>query len=100
PRRVAPAEAQLAGRAPEPAIFRAAADAAATAIDPLTDVQTDAVYRRELVAVVTRRALEQAGGGTGILVISPSLPASSGCAAAPLDHRGFQRHNRQRSARL
>jgi len=64
PRRIAAAEALLAGRAPEPAIFRAAADAASAAIDPLTDAQTDAVYRRELVAVVTRRALEQAVGQT------------------------------------
>jgi carbon-monoxide dehydrogenase medium subunit len=62
PRCIAAAEAQLAGRLPEPAVFRAAADAASTAIDPLTDAQTDAVYRRELVAVVTRRALEQAVG--------------------------------------
>jgi aerobic carbon-monoxide dehydrogenase medium subunit len=60
PRRIAEAEALLAGRAPEDAAFRAAAAAAAAAIDPLTDAQTDAVYRRELVAVVTRRALEQA----------------------------------------
>jgi carbon-monoxide dehydrogenase medium subunit len=62
PRRVAEAEALLTGRAPEDAVFRAAAAAAAAAIDPLTDAQTDAVYRRELVAVVTRRALEQAIG--------------------------------------
>jgi aerobic carbon-monoxide dehydrogenase medium subunit len=60
PRRIAEAEALLAGRAPEDGAFRAAGDAAAAAIDPLVDVQTDAVYRRELVAVVTRRALEQA----------------------------------------
>jgi aerobic carbon-monoxide dehydrogenase medium subunit len=60
PRRIAEAEALLTGRAPEDAAFRAAAEAAAAAIDPLTDAQTDAVYRRELVAVVTRRALEQA----------------------------------------
>ncbi len=60
PRRIARAETLLAGRAPEPAVFRSAAEAAAAAIDPLTDAQTDAVYRRELVAVVTRRALEQA----------------------------------------
>jgi carbon-monoxide dehydrogenase medium subunit len=60
PRRIAGAEALLAGRAPGDAAFRAAGEAAAAAIDPLTDVQTDAVYRRELVAVVTRRALEQA----------------------------------------
>jgi len=62
PRRIAAAEARLAGRAPAPAVLRAAADAASTAIDPLTDAQTDAVYRRELVAVVTQRALEQAIG--------------------------------------
>jgi len=62
PRRISEAEAQLSGRAPEPAVFRAAAEAASAAIDPLTDAQTDAVYRRELVAVVTRRALEQAVG--------------------------------------
>ena len=62
PRRITTAEALLTGRAPEPAIFRAAAEAASLAIDPLTDAQTDAVYRRELVAVVTRRALEQTMG--------------------------------------
>jgi carbon-monoxide dehydrogenase medium subunit len=60
PRRVVEAETLLAGRAPEDAAFRAAGEAAAAAIDPLVDAQTDAVYRRELVAVVTRRALEQA----------------------------------------
>jgi aerobic carbon-monoxide dehydrogenase medium subunit len=60
PRRIAAAEAQLAGQPPGPAAFIAAGAAAAAAIDPLTDAQTDAIYRRELVAVVTRRALEQA----------------------------------------
>ena len=60
PRRITAAEALLTGRAPESAVFRAAAEAASAAIDPLTDAQTDAVYRRELVATVTRRALEQA----------------------------------------
>jgi len=59
PRRIAQAEAQLAGKSPGVA-FAAAGAAAAAAIDPLTDAQTDAVYRRELVAVVTRRALERA----------------------------------------
>jgi aerobic carbon-monoxide dehydrogenase medium subunit len=62
PRRIAEAEALLAGRVPEVEAFRAAAAAAAAAIDPLTDHQTDATYRRELVATVTRRALEQAAG--------------------------------------
>jgi len=60
PRRIAAAEALLDGRPPGAAAFTAAADAAAAAIDPLTDAQTDAVYRRELVATVTRRELEQA----------------------------------------
>ncbi len=59
-RRIAEAEAQLAGQPPGGAAFTAAGAAAAAAIDPLTDAQTDAVYRRELVAVVTRRALERA----------------------------------------
>jgi aerobic carbon-monoxide dehydrogenase medium subunit len=60
PRRIAEAEAQLAGAPPGAAAFTAAGAAAAAAIDPLTDAQTDAIYRRELVAVVTRRALERA----------------------------------------
>jgi len=60
PRRIAAAEAELAGRVPGADAFRAAGEAAAAAIDPLTDHQTSAEYRRELVAVVTRRALDQA----------------------------------------
>jgi carbon-monoxide dehydrogenase medium subunit len=60
PRRIAEAERELVGRAPEAAVFRAAADAAAAAIDPLEDVQADAGYRRDLVRAVTRRALERA----------------------------------------
>jgi carbon-monoxide dehydrogenase medium subunit len=59
-RRIAEAEAQLEGVPPGAAAFTAAGAAAAAAIDPLTDAQTDAIYRRELVAVVTRRALERA----------------------------------------
>jgi aerobic carbon-monoxide dehydrogenase medium subunit len=59
-RRIAEAEAQLEGAPPGAAAFTAAGAAAAAAIDPLTDAQTDAIYRRELVAVVTRRALERA----------------------------------------
>jgi aerobic carbon-monoxide dehydrogenase medium subunit len=60
PRRIAEAEAELTGKSPGAAAFTAAGAAAAAAIDPLTDAQTDAIYRRELVAVVTRRALERA----------------------------------------
>jgi carbon-monoxide dehydrogenase medium subunit len=58
PRRITQAEAALAGKAPGDAVFRAAADAAAAAIDPLEDHQTNAEYRRDLVRAVVRRALE------------------------------------------
>ncbi len=58
PRRIAQAEASLNGQAPGDKVFRAAAEAAATAIDPLEDHQTSAEYRRDLVRAVVRRALE------------------------------------------
>jgi len=60
PRRIAEAESALAGRAPDAAAFRAAADAAADMVDPLDDIQSSAGYRRDLVRVVARRALERA----------------------------------------
>ncbi len=59
PRRIAEAEAALNGQAPGDKIFRAAAEAAANAIDPMEDHQTSADYRRDLVRAVVRRALEQ-----------------------------------------
>jgi aerobic carbon-monoxide dehydrogenase medium subunit len=58
PRRIAEAEQALTGQAPGDKAFRAAAEAAANAIDPLVDHQTDAEYRRDLVRAVVRRALE------------------------------------------
>jgi carbon-monoxide dehydrogenase medium subunit len=58
PRRIAQAEGALNGQTPSDAAFRSAAEAAATAIDPLEDHQTDADYRRDLVRAVVRRALE------------------------------------------
>lgn len=64
PRRIGEAEDLLNGRAPSDEVFRAAAAAAAAAIHPLEDAQTDANYRRDLVSVVVRRALEQALSGT------------------------------------
>ena len=60
PRRLAAVEAMLAGERPGDALFRAAAKAAAAAIDPLTDAQTDARYRRELLAAMVERALNRA----------------------------------------
>jgi len=59
-RRIPEAEAVLAGKAPEPAVLRAAAEAAADAVEPLEDIQADAAYRRDLVRAMTRRALERA----------------------------------------
>jgi aerobic carbon-monoxide dehydrogenase medium subunit len=60
PRRIAAAEQALAGLAPGKQAFEAAADAAASAVEPLDDAITSADYRRDLVRTVTRRALEQA----------------------------------------
>ncbi len=60
PRRMLEAEAALADQVPRDAVFRAAAEAAADAVDPLEDIQADAEYRRDLVRAVTRRALERA----------------------------------------
>jgi carbon-monoxide dehydrogenase medium subunit len=60
PRRIAEAEAALAGRAPAAQAFQAAAEAAADAVDPLEDFHTSADYRRDLVRTLTRRALERA----------------------------------------
>ncbi len=60
PRRLADAEAALAGRAPGIDVFQEAAEAAAEAVDPMTDINTSAHYRRDLVRALTRRALERA----------------------------------------
>ena len=59
PCRIPEAEAALAGQAPGDAVFRAAAEAAAQAVDAMEDYQTSADYRRDLVRAVVRRALEQ-----------------------------------------
>jgi carbon-monoxide dehydrogenase medium subunit len=59
-RRMAEAESILEGKAPADGTFRAAADAAAAAVDPMEDVNTTAAYRRDLVRALTRRAMEQA----------------------------------------
>lgn len=60
PRRLAEAEAALNGQTPGDKVFRAAAEAAADAVDAMEDHQTTADYRRDLVRAVVRRALEQA----------------------------------------
>ena len=60
PRRIAEAEAVLAGAPPDAALFDAAAAEAAAALDPMEDNQASALYRRELAAAMVRRALESA----------------------------------------
>jgi aerobic carbon-monoxide dehydrogenase medium subunit len=60
PRRISDAEAVLNGQKPSDKIFRAAAEAAAAAVEPLEDHQTSGEYRRDLVQAMVRRALEQA----------------------------------------
>jgi aerobic carbon-monoxide dehydrogenase medium subunit len=57
-RRIGEAEAALNGQAPGDKVFRAAAEAASRAIEPLVDHQTTGEYRRDLVRAVVRRALE------------------------------------------
>jgi aerobic carbon-monoxide dehydrogenase medium subunit len=58
PHRIPQAEAALNDKAPDDDAFRAAAQAAAKAIDPLEDHQTTGEYRRDLVRAMVRRALE------------------------------------------
>jgi carbon-monoxide dehydrogenase medium subunit len=60
PRRIAEAERALLGATPGDQAFRAAAEAATAAIDPMEDSTTSAEFRRDLVLAVTRRALERA----------------------------------------
>jgi carbon-monoxide dehydrogenase medium subunit len=60
PRRIAAAERTLEGAAPGDQAFRAAAQAAMSAIDPMEDIINTAEFRRDLVLAVARRALERA----------------------------------------
>jgi aerobic carbon-monoxide dehydrogenase medium subunit len=60
PRRISAAEALLAGSKPDVESFRAAANAAADAVEPLEDVHSDAEFRLDLLRAVTRRALARA----------------------------------------
>jgi carbon-monoxide dehydrogenase medium subunit len=55
----------LIGQTPSVEAIRAAADAAAQEIDPPSDIHASAKYRRQLVNVLTRRALAQAFDGAG-----------------------------------
>ncbi|HVL34099.1 MAG TPA: xanthine dehydrogenase family protein subunit M [Burkholderiales bacterium] len=61
PIRALEAEALLRGRHPDAALIARAARAAAEAARPISNVRASADYRREMVRVLTLRALERAG---------------------------------------
>lgn len=58
---------QLRGENPSDTLFAKAAEQAVAAADPISDIRGSAAFRRELVAVLTQRALsaalQRAGGG-------------------------------------
>jgi carbon-monoxide dehydrogenase medium subunit len=62
-RHIPEAAAILEGASPSEEVFKAAAQAAADAVDPLEDQQADAIYRRDLTRTVICRALRQSFGG-------------------------------------
>lgn len=59
PRRIAEAEALIVGQSLDKALCLRAAEAAAAVVDPMSDVQADPDYRRDLVRAMVRRALEK-----------------------------------------
>ncbi|QFZ20186.1 FAD binding domain-containing protein [Saccharothrix syringae] len=63
PIRARAAEEVLTGRAPTPGVLAEAAEAAASATDPVDDLHAPAAYRRDMTAVLTRRALRRATTG-------------------------------------
>jgi CO/xanthine dehydrogenase FAD-binding subunit len=60
PLRSPSAEAVLTGKSPDDDLFKKAGEAAAEDAKPIDDFRASAEYRREMVKVLTRRALRQA----------------------------------------
>jgi carbon-monoxide dehydrogenase medium subunit len=60
PKLVEAAGAELVGRAPDEGAFARAADIGRTAAEPISDVRGSADFRRQIVGVLTRRALRAA----------------------------------------
>ena len=60
PMRVSSAEAALTGSSSSIQLFAKAADAAANEVQPIADIRGTAAYKREMVRVHVRRALEHA----------------------------------------
>jgi aerobic carbon-monoxide dehydrogenase medium subunit len=59
PERATEAEAALVGHSPSEELFTEAADIAAGEFEPLGDIHGSAEYRRQLVSVLVKRALQQ-----------------------------------------
>jgi aerobic carbon-monoxide dehydrogenase medium subunit len=64
PRRMAAAEAVLEGQAPADELFRRAAEAAASAVEPVEPEAERQDYKRDLVRTVVLRALQQASASS------------------------------------
>jgi len=62
PIRAPSAEAILKGERPDEALFEKAGQAAAADARPIDDFRASAEYRRDMVAVLTKRALREAHG--------------------------------------
>lgn len=60
PKLVKAARTALVGKIAGPAAFRLAAEAARDTSQPISDIRSSADYRRELIGILTRRALESA----------------------------------------
>jgi CO/xanthine dehydrogenase FAD-binding subunit len=78
-RRVPEAEAALRGTDAGPEAARSAAEKAAAACSPISDVRASADYRTAMAAVITRRAIQAAAArATGHEVPIPASPALHG----------------------
>jgi aerobic carbon-monoxide dehydrogenase medium subunit len=60
PMRAVDAETAMVGETPSPALWAAAADQAAAALDPPADLHGSPAYRRQLARVLAARSLQQA----------------------------------------
>ena len=63
PIRMTRTESDLVGKNADPEVCEGAANLAASEVDPLGDIHGSSEYRRDLVRVMTKRALRQALGG-------------------------------------